>query len=133
MRGVLVRLPVVVISIVALAWIGVLARDQHLGEAASDRILGNPDLSQVEFDREQRRLEHAELLNPDSTWEFNRGVAWLGREPRRAATVLEALVRSEPENVRAWRVLRLANQIVARRESGRAEAEIRRLDPIGAQ
>jgi len=65
-------------------------------------------LSDREFEREARRLERPELLNPDPTWRLNLGLALLERNPRRAVRELERVVDGEPDNVTAWKILRVA-------------------------
>jgi hypothetical protein len=126
------RVALVALSILALAWIGVLLRDHEVGQATTARLLGSPQLPPDEYAREVERLEDAELLNPDTTPKLYRGTYWLKQSPRRAAEVLEDLLRSEPENVQAWSVLVLVTEDFDPDRAAEARAQISRLNPLGA-
>lgn len=126
-----VRLALLAVSVLALAWLGVLMRDHRIVDSVSPRLIGDSRLPAVEFERDARRLADARLLNPDPTWQLNRGLALLGRDPRRAARDLEEVVGKEPDNLTAWKLLYLATQRFDRRRSAQARAQIERLDPLG--
>jgi predicted Zn-dependent protease len=128
--GVVVRASVAVLALLVLSWTAVLVRDQQVGNAASDELLHHAHLAPARAASEMRRLEDARLLDPDTTWDLNRAVAWvsLGR-PRRAVRDLESLVRREPANLEAWRVLALISRRIDPARHEQALAELRRLDP----
>jgi len=128
---VLLRLTLVVVSVLAIAWLGVLLRDFRIVDSVSPGLIEGTRLSDAEFRRDAGRLEDAGLLNPDSTWRYTRGVAWIARDPRRASGYLEELVRDEPENVAAWRLLFVASEEVDPPLANVAKARVRRLDPLG--
>jgi hypothetical protein len=75
-------------------------------------------------------LDRAALLNPDPTWRINLALALLERDPRRSVRELERVVAGEPDNVTAWKVLRVAARRVDRRLAARAQREVERLDPL---
>jgi hypothetical protein len=105
------RISLFVIAVLSLAWLAVLLRDQEVGQAG--------------------RLDDAELLNPDSTWQLKRAQRWFARnQPRRAALEAEALLRSEPENIEALFLLVVTTREIDPRRSAQALAEIRRLNPL---
>lgn len=132
-HGWIVRGSLVAICALTLAWLAVLLRDQELGQAASDRLLHGGRLSSSEFGEEMQRLRDAELLNPESRWELDRGKAWLARNrARRAAKVIESVVRREPDNVEAWVALVSARGVYGGR-TAHAVSEVRRLDPLDAR
>jgi predicted Zn-dependent protease len=128
---VVARISLLVIAVLALAWLGVLLRDQNVGQAASQRLAHNPRLAPAEVAREMKRLEDAELLNPDSSWQLSRGKHWLARKrPRRAVRVVESLLRSEPDNIDGWFIVYVATRPSDPRRAARARAEIKRLNPL---
>ena len=128
----LVRVLLLAVSLAAFVWLGILYRDYRIGTSASNRVLHGPRLSSTEFAHEMGRLQDAELLNPESRWELARGKARLSRlQGRRAAGILESLLRREPDNLDALLVLILARRAY-NAPVANAEREIRRLDPLGA-
>jgi predicted Zn-dependent protease len=130
MREMVARFALLAVAVLVLAWLGVLYRDQRIIDDVSPGLIGDASLSEREFEREADRLERAELLNPDPTWRLNLGLALLERDPRRAVRELERVVDSEPDNVTAWKILRVAARRVDRRLEARAQAEVERLDPL---
>ena len=117
-------------AVLVIGWLGVLYRDHRIIDDVSPALIGDSRMSDREFEREARRLERAELLNPDPTWTLNLGLALVERNPRRAVRELETVVASEPDNVTAWKILRVAARRVDRRLAARAQAEVERLDPL---
>ena len=122
-----VRLSLVAISVLAIAWLAVLLRDQEVGQAAYARIRHSGAHAPAELARDLGRLKEAQFLNPDSRWKLYRGSFLLYRNPREGNRVLEALARSEPDNIEAWSGLLLGTRGAERR---RAVTEIKRLDPL---
>lgn len=127
----LARLLLVALSILALAWIGVLLRDQEVGKATLDRLVTQRDLAPAGYAREMQRFEAAELLNPDSTWRLYEGIYSVNVSRSRAAEVLEELLQDEPDNVEGWTALMLITNDFDENRSAEARAAIRRLDPLG--
>jgi hypothetical protein len=125
------RLALLTVAVLMLAWLGVLMRDHRIVDDVSPSLIGDPGLSNAEFERDVRRLEDARLLNPDPTWQLNLGLALVDRDPRRAARGLEDLVEREPDNVAALRVLEEAARRFDRRRAARVRARIERVDPRG--
>jgi hypothetical protein len=125
------RLALLVVSVLVLAWLGVLLRDHRIVDAVSPALIGDPSLSPAEFERDARRLEDARFLNPDPTWQLNRGLALADRVPRRAARDLEAVVEREPDNLAAWRVLYTVTRQFDPDRAREARAQIERIDPRG--
>ena len=116
-----------------LAWVGVLIRDQEVGEDARMRVFFSPELSSVERDRQAEGLREAQLFNPDSSWELLHGsYLLLSGPPERAAAVAEDLVREEPDNIAAWGLLSQSTRTRDPIRSAQAAGEIRRLDPLGS-
>ena len=117
-----------VIAVVALAWLAVMERDVRLEArgAAALRSKGKPAvLARAEID-----LRRANLLNPGTEPDLNRALVRRarGREAQSVA-LLEDVLRREPENVVAWRVLGVFSSDAA----GRSLAAQRRLDPLNAR
>jgi hypothetical protein len=127
------RFVLAAVAVLALAWLGVLLRDHEIGEGAVSVLESKRKLSKAEVDRQVERLEDAELLSPDSSWQFERGYNLIGPDPKRSVRELEALVDAEPENLPAWAALLTARRVAYGRASPDALAQIRRLDPIEQQ
>jgi hypothetical protein len=130
MREMLARVALLAVAVLVLGWVGVLYRDQRIVDEVSPGLIGDPSLSTQGFDRDARRLDRAALLNPDPTWRINLALALLERDPRRSVRELERVVAGEPDNVTAWKVLRVAARRVDRRLAARAQREVELLDPL---
>lgn len=123
------RLALVVASLLALGWFGVLLRAELITQDVAPGLTGAAALPREEFQGDLQRLDSSRLLNPDPAPQFVIAAAWLTRDPRRAVRELEGLVREEPENVAAWRVLYVATRRCDRRRSAEVADRIRALDP----
>jgi hypothetical protein len=130
MRAMMVRMVLVAVAVLMLGWLGVLYRDHRIVDDVSPGLIGDSSLSDSEFEREARRLERAELLNPDPTWRLNLGLALLECNPRRAVRELKRVVDGEPDNLTAWKILRVAARRADPRLAARAQTEVERLDPL---
>ena len=113
-----------------MAWAAVLWHNQRVGDAASDRLLANPRMSEASFQGVLDDYKRAERLDPGTDWRLTRAGALVlrGRDAD-AAKLTQTVLDREPDNLRAWLVLREATK---GREPGRAaeaNREIRRLDP----
>ena len=130
MRSTLPRAAIALLAIALVAWSAVLWRDERIGQAASSRIIHNPQLSDSDWAREVERLRDAELLDPSTKWPVARAGALLQRGRRAAAArVIEDVLEREPANVEAWIVLREATRGRAPERAAQARAELRRLNP----
>ena len=129
--GMLARVLLAVCALIVIAWTGVLVRDHYLGKSAAAPLLYQPDLSDRDFRRNMDRLSDARFLDPDSAADLARTEYYLFRgRPRAAARVAEALVRSEPANADAWRLLWRATRVVDPTRAQEAAAELKRLNPL---
>lgn len=129
--GMLPRVILAACALLVVAWVGVLVRDHYVGESAATTVLRETDLSDSEFEHHMRRLEDSRFLNPSSTVELARTSYYLTRgKPRAAARVAEELVRAEPENADAWRLLLRATSAFDPERAREAAAELKRLNPL---
>jgi predicted Zn-dependent protease len=125
------RIGVAIVSALVLAWLGVMERDTRLLadgiEAAGGA--GRP----ADLPRAEATFKSAGLLNPDTRPDVLRAAiqSRRGRQAEAIAT-LEAVLRSEPDNLGAWSVLSSVGKddpaIVRRARAARA-----RLDPVNAR
>lgn len=124
----LARAAVAVVAVLVLGWLGVMERNLRLQErgAAALNSKGDPAvLARAETD-----LRRATLLNPGTMPDLSRALVRRARgRTGEAAALLEDVVRREPDNLTAWRVLRLLSPEAA----GRSLAAQRRLDPVNAR
>jgi hypothetical protein len=126
-----IRVALVVISLLVLGWVTVLLHDRHGGQAAI-HDLRHRQLSDARFERDVQRLEDAKFLNPDSKWDIDRaGALLLRNRRRRAAAVLEDLVRREPDNYEAWGVLYSTVRPIDPQRAREALIQLKRLTPLG--
>jgi hypothetical protein len=94
------------VALVLVGWFAVLARDQHIGHAAVDRIVEHPNMSRAAWDRTMADLRAADLFDPSTDWTGARMNYLLLRDRRQALRTAESIVRKEPDNVGAWIVIR---------------------------
>lgn len=125
------RAALAVLAVLVLGWTGILLRDFEVGHSLV--TFHKLHLSKAERAQDVDRLRDAQLLDPDSNWRLARAGYYLisGGSKRAAARIAEDVVRDEPENVAAWRVLQAATRDSDRARAARASAEIKRLDPLG--
>ena len=123
------RVAVAVLAVLVLAWLGVSERATRLtAEAAAlSERLEDPGAAA----RAESALRDARFLNPDTQPDIALAfVAFFRNDEERAVGLIEDVVRREPENLSAWRLLLdLAGEddpATARR----ARAALRRLDPV---
>ena len=67
MSAMVARIALLAVALLMLAWLGVLYRDHRIIDDVPPGLIGDSSLSDSEFEREARRLERADLLNPDPT------------------------------------------------------------------
>ncbi len=121
-----------VVGVLVVAWLAVMAHNAHLEAraAAATRHGGTPgQLAHAAAD-----LRRAGLLNPDTTPDVARAVVLRaqGRD-RQAAALVADVVRREPDNLLAWR---LVGVYAGDRDPAalvRAGAAQRRLDPLSVR
>ncbi len=129
--GMLPRLLLAACAILVLAWVGVLVRDHYVRQSAAKPLLYETNLSESDFVRDMKRMEDSRFLNPSSSVELARTEYYLFRgRPRAAARVAEELVREEPANADAWRLLWRATQTTDPARARQAAAELKRLNPL---
>jgi cytochrome c-type biogenesis protein CcmH/NrfG len=124
---VIARVALAVVAVVVLAWLGVMERNTRLQAQG----VGERNVARADAD-----LRRAGFLNPDTAPELGRAFLYANRsgaEPaRRAAAVLEGVLRREPDNLRAWSGLLYATRGRDPVTARRAVAAMRRLDPLDA-
>ncbi|MBN1527642.1 MAG: hypothetical protein JW895_01175 [Thermoleophilaceae bacterium] len=123
------RVLLAAIAIVAIAWFGVMARNWHLGQDASAKILAEPDMSEAAWDSTMDDFDRAETLDPSTDWSLHKANFLLLRDKAEAAQIAREVARAEPDNLRAWVALRDAvkgRDAAAERE---AVIQILRLNP----
>jgi predicted Zn-dependent protease len=130
------RVVVALVSVVVLAWLGVMERDTRLQNRGVDTASGAVAfgrLSPDQFRSAESDFRAARFLNPDTAPDVNRAVMYQvhGRSAQ-AAELLEDVVRREPENLTAWGVLVEATRERDPATARRALAARRRLDPLSA-
>ena len=122
------RAAVAVVAVLVLGWLGVMERNLRLEQrgTAALRSKGEPAvLARAETD-----LRRANLLNPATGPDLTRALVRRARGRTDASVaLLEDVLRREPDNLTAWRVLGLLSPEAA----GRALAAQRRLDPVNAR
>jgi predicted Zn-dependent protease len=127
------RVLLAVCAALVLAWVGVLVRDHYVGQSGAEKLLFDTKLSEGEFQSNLAKLEDARFLNPSTTPELARAEYYLFRgRPRAAARVVEDLLRSEPENADAWRLLWRATRDTDPARAREAAAALRRLNPLAS-
>jgi hypothetical protein len=124
---VVTRVFVAVAAIAVLAWLGTMERGVRLqarGVAAAEQ----PDFAQAEAN-----FRRARFLSPDTLPDLRRAFVYQGSgRSEQAAAVLEDVLRREPENLGAWRLLLIFTRDRDPVTARRAVAALRRLDPISA-
>ena len=126
------RIAVVVAAVLVLGWLGVMERDQRLFESGV-KAAGRGHIP-ANAARAERAFRDAGGLNPDTAPDVGRAFLYFGTNRReQARTLIEDVLRREPENLTAWALLfRVANQVDPAAER-RALAARRRLDPVSAR
>lgn len=122
------RVAIAVLSVVVIAWLGVIVRDRHVQQAGVAAVKTRPSGYVGRADRDFRS---AGFLNADSTPELARSLLYQeANQPARSAAIAERIVRSEPDNLAAWGQLLQVTRGRDRATFTRALAAILRLDPL---
>lgn len=128
------RVALALLAFLVLGWAGVLLRDVELGKDAAFRAYFGPSARPVQRDRDLRRLDDAQLLDPSSRWDLARASYYLNTGDRlRAASLAGTVVRDEPSDLLAWTVVSRATRQSDRARAAEAAAQIRRLNPLGSR
>jgi hypothetical protein len=118
---------IAVTAVLALAWLGVMERDLRLEVRGSGALRSKSD--PAAFARAETDLRRANLLNPGTSADVSRALVRQARgHTHQSVALMKDVVRREPENVTAWRVLAVLSPANARRSL----AVQHRLDPVNA-
>lgn len=125
----LARVVVALIALAAIGWLAVMERDARLYERA---IAAGGSLDDPEtIARAEADLRAAGLLTPDRTPDVGRAMLlWTVGRAGEARTLLEDVVRDEPDNLSAWTALGWVNEGRDAALERRVAAQMRRLDPL---
>lgn len=131
-KGIAVRGALVLASLVAIAWLGIMERDVRLQARGVKAAL---DLSAPgSLQRSDSDLRGARLLNPSTAPDVIRAFNFRLRGQRReGVTAIEDVLRREPRNLQAWVVLERLARHYDPAALQRALAAERRLNPIDAR
>jgi predicted Zn-dependent protease len=123
------RTALVALALVVIAWLAVGLRSA-VPETRAQKLVQQHELGGSGGARAQRLFVDARELNPDTRPRVAEAALLLATNRRREAIrVLRPVVRREPDNARAWGILADATAHVDARESARAYAQLRRLEP----
>ena len=127
----LARAGVGLLAVLVIAWSAVLLRDTRLQERAT--ALAQTSRQAGALDQAVRDYEAAAFLNLDTGPDVGRALALQSqRRAREAVAVIEDVVRREPENLNAWRLLSVLTIELDPARSRQAAARARALDPLGS-
>jgi len=125
------RVFLALLAVLVIAYSAVLLRDTRLQERATE-ITQSPR-AKDEIGRAVSDYRAAGFLNPDTGPDVGRAFALqVQRRPREAIAAAEEVVRREPENVTAWRLLSALTVELNPARSRQAAARARALDPLGS-
>jgi hypothetical protein len=118
---------IAVTAVLVLAWLGVMERDTRL-EVRGTAALGSKG-DPAALARAETDLRRANLLNPGTGPDVSRALVRRARgRTVQSVALVEDVLRREPDNVTAWRVL----MVLSPDSAGRSLAAQRRLDPVNA-
>jgi predicted Zn-dependent protease len=122
------RVTVAVVAAAVLLWLGLMERDVRLDAQATELSAVPGHLAEADA-----KLRDAQRLNPDSGPELKRAFLYVGAgRPEEAASILEGILRREPDNLAAWGALFNVARDRDPAAADRALAARRRLDPLRA-
>jgi hypothetical protein len=126
------RVLLAVLSVAAIAWLGVSLRGYDLYERG-ERLAFAPGGGQAPVEEAARLLEDSRFLNPDTRPLLTKGALLVargeGRAPEEGVALIEEAVRREPDNVVAWAVLASATRRLDPERSRAARARADELSP----
>lgn len=119
---------IAVTAVLVLAWLGVMERDVRLEVRGTAAL--RSDVDPAVLARAETDLRRANLLNPGTGPDLSRALVRRARgRSVQSVALLEDVLRREPDNVTAWRVLGVLSPDSARQSL----AAQRRLDPLNAR
>jgi len=128
---VLARVGVAVVAVLVIGWLGLMERDVRADKRGT-ALSAEPSVPGY-VARADAELRAAQRLNPDTEPELKRAFLYVGAgQPERAASIVEGIVRREPDNLAAWGAL---FNVARDRDPAAAERALdarRRLDPLHA-
>jgi hypothetical protein len=125
---VVARAVVALTAVLALGWLAVMGRDVRLEQRGSAALRSEGDPATL--GRAETDLRRANLLNPGTGPDLSRALVRRARgRTEQSVALIEDVVRREPDNVTAWRVL----MVLAPRAAARSLAAQRRLDPLNVR
>jgi predicted Zn-dependent protease len=96
------RVAVIAVALAAVAWFG-LGIHQSADLSAATSIASRPHPSAAQARHANALLDSAGTLNPDRTVDITRAQLALARgDDAQARSILERVVRAEPQNLTAW-------------------------------
>ena len=125
------RAGVAVLAVLVIAYSAVLLRDTRLQERATE--IAQSSRAQDEIGRAVSDYGAASFLNPDTGPDVGHAFALqVQRRAPEAVAAAEDVVRREPENLTAWRLLSVLTVELDPARSRQAAARARELDPLGS-
>jgi predicted Zn-dependent protease len=139
---VVTRVVLILLATAGLVWLGTGLVAARLESEASGKLAqpGVPASQQIAHLDRRRLLAAADLFERARKWApyqvpltQEAALRWQAGQPRRAAHILETLLRREPENAQAWSLL---SQVLASTDRARAafaRHEVQQLSPLGTR
>jgi len=125
------RAGLAVLAVLVIAYSAVLLRDTRLQERAT--AIAQSSRAQDEIGRAVSDYGAASFLNPDTGPDVGHAFALqVQRRAPEAVAAAEDVVRREPENLTAWRLLSVLTVELDPARSRQAAARARALDPLGS-
>ncbi|MET0769216.1 MAG: hypothetical protein ABW081_04860 [Solirubrobacteraceae bacterium] len=125
------RAGLAVLAVLVIAYSAVLLRDTRLQERATE--IAQSSRAQDEIGRAVSDYGAASFLNPDTGPDVGHAFALqVQRRAPEAVAAAEDVVRREPENLTAWRLLSVLTVELDPARSRQAAARARALDPLGS-
>ena len=104
--GLLVRVACAAAALLICAWFAVGIRQAHDTDRATALLDDHAKVAPSQGAEIRSALDGADTLNPDRTVDILRAQLWLASgQHRPAQRRLESVIRSEPENIKAWLLL----------------------------
>lgn len=122
----------VVLLLAAIGVVGflVIGLRAAVPQAEGRELTSNGRLDEVSYRRALELFRDAQRLNPDTDPELlEAGLLLIGGSPRAAASALERVAATEPDNSKAWALLAAATATVDPERAREARIELRRVKP----
>ena len=122
------RVAVVVVAVVVIAWLGAMESNARQLARADDAARARNYMAAI------GHLRDADRLSADTTADVRRAFVLQGaKRGAEARALLEDVVRREPDNLTAWGLLLTFSRATDPAAAARAQAQLRRLDPLRAR